>query len=40
MEVPGNPVHWTFTGRVAGNAMSGTADMGEYGPATWTATRA
>jgi seryl-tRNA(Sec) selenium transferase len=40
MEVPGNPVHWTFTGKVAGNAMSGTADMGEYGPATWTATRA
>ena len=40
MQVPGNPVHWTFTGTVAGNSMSGTADMGEYGPATWTAARA
>ena len=40
MEVPGNPVHWTFTGSVQGNKMQGSADMGEYGPATWTATRA
>ncbi|HEY2008884.1 MAG TPA: PLP-dependent transferase [Rhizomicrobium sp.] len=40
MEVPGNPIHWTFTGSVQGNSMSGKADMGEYGPVTWTATRA
>jgi hypothetical protein len=40
MEVPGNPVNWTFTGKVEGNAMSGKADMGEYGAANWTATRA
>ena len=40
MEVPGNPVHWTFTGSIQGNSMSGSADMGEYGPASWTATRA
>ena len=40
MEVPGNPIHWTFTGSVQGNAMSGTADMGEYGPASWTGSRA
>jgi uncharacterized pyridoxal phosphate-dependent enzyme len=39
MEVPGNPIHWTFTGTVHGNAMSGAANMGEYGPASWTATR-
>jgi hypothetical protein len=40
MEVPGNPIHWTFTGSVQGNSMSGKADMGEYGPASWTAVRA
>ena len=40
MEVPGNPIHWTFTGTAQGNAMSGAANMGEYGPATWTAVRA
>lgn len=40
MEVPGNPIHWTFTGTVVGGRMSGKADMGEYGPASWTATRA
>jgi uncharacterized pyridoxal phosphate-dependent enzyme len=39
MEVPGNPIHWTFTGTVHGNAMSGAANMGEYGPASWTATK-
>jgi uncharacterized pyridoxal phosphate-dependent enzyme len=39
MEVPGNPIHWTFTGTVHGNAMSGAASMGEYGPATWSAAR-
>jgi uncharacterized pyridoxal phosphate-dependent enzyme len=40
MEVPGNPIHWTFTGNVQAGGMSGNADMGEYGPAIWTATRA
>ncbi len=40
MEVPGNPIHWTFTGSVQAGSMSGSADMGEYGPASWTATRA
>jgi len=39
MEVPGNPIHWTFTGAVHGNTMSGAANMGEYGPATWTAVK-
>jgi hypothetical protein len=40
MEVPGNPIHWTFTGTHHGGVLSGTADMGEYGPANWTAVRA
>ncbi|HEX4272549.1 MAG TPA: hypothetical protein VHZ32_14230, partial [Rhizomicrobium sp.] len=40
MEVPGNPIHWTFTGTAQAGRMSGKADMGEYGPATWTAVRA
>jgi hypothetical protein len=40
MVVPGNGIHWTFEGSVRGNSMSGKADMGEYGPATWTATKA
>ena len=40
MEVPGNPIHWTFTATAQGNMMSGMADMGEYGPASWTAVRA
>lgn len=40
MEVPGNPVHWIFTGSVQGGSMSGKVDMGEYGGASWTATRA
>jgi hypothetical protein len=39
MDVPGNPINWTFTGTAHGNAMSGAANMGEYGPATWTATK-
>ncbi len=40
MPVPGNGIHWTFEGVVRGNSMSGNANMGEYGPATWTATKA
>jgi uncharacterized pyridoxal phosphate-dependent enzyme len=40
MDVPGNPIHWTFTGTAHGNSLSGAVTMGEYGAATWTATRA
>ena len=40
MVVPGNGIHWTFDGSVRGNSASGKVDMGEYGPATWTATKA
>ena len=40
MEVPGNDIHWTFTGTHEGGRMSGAVDMGEYGPASWTAVRA
>lgn len=40
MDVPGNGISWIFAGTVAGNRMSGTVDMGEYGPATFTAVKA
>jgi hypothetical protein len=40
MEVPGNPIQWTFKGAVQGSEMAGTIHMGEYGDATWKATRA
>lgn len=40
MAVPGNPVHWTFKGKVEGGQMGGPVGMGEYGDATWTAVRA
>ena len=40
MAVPGNGIHWSFEGSVRGNSMSGNVNMGEYGPATWTATKA
>lgn len=40
MEVPGNPIQWSFKGVVQGSSMSGTVHMGEYGDATWKATRA
>jgi seryl-tRNA(Sec) selenium transferase len=40
MEVPGNPIHWTFTGALQANTLAGKVDMGEYGPASWTAIRA
>jgi uncharacterized pyridoxal phosphate-dependent enzyme len=40
MAVPGNGIHWSFEGSVRGNSISGTVAMGEYGPATWTATKA
>ena len=41
MPVSGSAINWTFTGTItAGAMMSGTVDMGEYGPATFTAVRA
>jgi hypothetical protein len=40
MEVPGNDIPWTFKGNVQGNDMTGTVHLGEYGDATWKATRA
>jgi seryl-tRNA(Sec) selenium transferase len=40
MEVPGNNIPWSFKGNVQGNTMSGTVHLGEYGDATWKATRA
>jgi hypothetical protein len=40
MAVPGNGISWAFTGAIDGNRMSGTVDMGEYGPASFTAVRA
>jgi uncharacterized pyridoxal phosphate-dependent enzyme len=40
MPVGGNAIRWTFEGSVRGNSMSGNVNMGEYGPATFTALRA
>ncbi len=37
---PGNNFSYTFRGTVNGNRMSGTVDMGEYGPATFEAVKA
>ena len=39
MQVSGNSVPWTFTGTVQEKTMSGMVHMGEYGQATWTASR-
>jgi L-seryl-tRNA(Ser) seleniumtransferase len=38
-EQHGDSVNLTFSGKVAGDEMSGMLDMGEYLGATWTATR-
>jgi L-seryl-tRNA(Ser) seleniumtransferase len=38
-EQHGDSVNLTFSGKLAGDQMSGTLDMGEYLAATWTATR-
>ena len=38
-EQHGDSINLTFTGKVAGDQMSGALDMGEYLGATWTATR-
>ena len=40
MAVGGNVIPWTFKGNVQGNEIAGTVNMGEYGNATWKATRA
>ena len=40
MEVPGNVIPWTFKGECRATTMAGTVNMGEYGNATWKATRA
>ncbi|MBN9587939.1 MAG: Cys/Met metabolism pyridoxal-phosphate-dependent protein [Alphaproteobacteria bacterium 64-11] len=38
--VGGNTIAWTFTGNAGANSLAGTVDMGEYGPASFTARRA
>jgi seryl-tRNA(Sec) selenium transferase len=40
MPVSGGGIGFIFKGTVQGNTMSGTVTMGEYGSATWNATRA
>jgi hypothetical protein len=40
MAVSGNEIPWTFKGEVQGNEIKGTVRMGEYGEASWSATRA
>jgi uncharacterized pyridoxal phosphate-dependent enzyme len=39
MPVGGNEIHYSFTGTVNGNTMSGMVALGEYGHAEWSATR-
>ena len=39
-EQHGDSVNLTFSGKVTGDQMTGTLDMGEYLGATWTAARA
>ena len=39
-EAHGDSITFVFTGKVAGNEMSGALDMGEYLGATWTASTA
>jgi len=39
MAVSGNAIPWTFRGLVEGNTIAGTVSMGEYGDASWKATR-
>jgi L-seryl-tRNA(Ser) seleniumtransferase len=38
-EQHGDSVNLTFSGKVTGDEMAGSVDMGEYLGATWTATR-
>jgi D-glucosaminate-6-phosphate ammonia-lyase len=39
MPVGGNAIEYAFSGTATGNSMSGTVALGEYGHATWSATR-
>ncbi len=39
MAVSGNAIPWTFKGDVRDNSIAGTVHLGEYGDATWKATR-
>jgi uncharacterized pyridoxal phosphate-dependent enzyme len=39
MPVGGNEIEYSFSGTAAGNSMSGTVALGEYGHAEWSATR-
>jgi D-glucosaminate-6-phosphate ammonia-lyase len=39
-KIQGTSIGYEFRGTVAGNSMNGTVNMGEYGQANWTATRA
>ena len=38
-KVEATSLHYTFTGHVQGDHMSGEVSLGEYGPARWTAKR-
>ena len=40
MAVSGNEIPWTFKGEVQGSSMSGSVHLGEYGEATWQASKA
>jgi seryl-tRNA(Sec) selenium transferase len=40
MQVGGNIIPWAFKGTVEGNNIAGSVHMGEYGDATWKASRA
>jgi uncharacterized pyridoxal phosphate-dependent enzyme len=40
MPVSGSAIEWTFKGEVQDGILSGSVDMGEYGPARFTAVRA
>ncbi len=40
MPVSGNSISWTFQGQLQGDRLSGTVHLGEFGEATWSATRA
>ena len=40
MEVGGNSIPWIFKGNVEDSNIAGSVHMGEYGDATWKATRA
>ncbi len=37
--IQGQELHYAFTGTVSGDSIEGPLDLGEYGPARWSATR-